>query len=1009
MSVDITQDEMNILNLNGVSIDEVKSNIEYLRASGLDDNAIRQQYTETINELKPITKQSANDTGKIKEWKTKGGITPFEYARTRANEQQLQESGYLFNAGAKSGAVEFNGTYINIDNNANLNAVERALKNSSRNDAVTKKIEEDFRKKQERNKRVNEGTASFWDRAGAALDRMGNASYQAQVNAPADPFVKNIIESQNSQDKTGKINFTESLGNSFISGEWIPFIGGFIGGADDKKEREIQEKIRNSQPIRQDELNYLNYRLDKRQEENVRGYTWGGQVADGILPSMLRFGLEIATGQWVLKGLGLMPELAPAATRGQAIRYHLGNIAKGGAVNTLLPTGWNDTYQTFQERLLNNGMEFTDKGSYIFKESNEKPAMFVEFASEYSGGLLGMPLKGLSAATAKYIGTPISKYLASQPKLTKFVDKALPELAKRYEILNKLKPQGKTYEFLKDMTRFDGFLEELGEEVVADVLNLSLGTGDEERSLENYAKAVFKSPDEWAVLAGAIALQGGTLSVASHVLGNYMERNGASDDEILEVMNSLSETEKEKKISELTTEGLIDVSSYANEDMQQKNELKNRYYTQLKNAGREDDEALQTANIFSEIVANSAKEWGISLEDAENKFAINLQNMTDEEAYKQYQLDKSLLQGRTEYNESRLIDDKINRLFEEYDKLADDFSDEREINRRLDEMQILQDIREGAITDENKDRAAALIDSYEQSEPQLAAALRTALENSSNKPVINSDDIMTIRPQFQSIETAGAENNQTAAARKEWETKGTDSRFFKKWFGDSKVVDETGKPIVVYHGTLTRTLSDNQFKSNNNEYFFTDSSSAALDYGDNIYYVYLKMDNPLIVDFEGENGAQIFDYIDKAKEQGYDGLIAKNTFDGANAHNQYVVFDNTQIKSVNNQGIFDSENSNIYYQRVNNQSVETAKEYNYINNITTGEKIDIEINKNIKTDRIKSLNLSAKMPFMVSDKPAENKKDIIINDPINTLGSHVIEISLHKKVKAKLMIVLKEK
>ena len=50
-------------------------------------------------------------------------------------------------------------------------------------------------------------------------------------------------------------------------------------------------------------------------------------------------------------------------------------IAKGGVVNTLLPTGWNDTYQTFQNRLLNNGMEFTDKGSYIFKEATEKPAI----------------------------------------------------------------------------------------------------------------------------------------------------------------------------------------------------------------------------------------------------------------------------------------------------------------------------------------------------------------------------------------------------------------------------------------------------------------------------------------------------------------------------------------------------------------------------------------------------------------------------------------------------------
>jgi hypothetical protein len=34
------------------------------------------------------------------------------------------------------------------------------------------------------------------------------------------------------------------------------------------------------------------------------------------------------------------------------------------------------------------------------------------------------------------------------------------------------------------------------------------------------------------------------------------------------------------------------------------------------------------------------------------------------------------------------------------------------------------------------------------------------------------------------------------------ERKQTSTPAFKKWFGDSKVVDEDGKPLVVYHGTL---------------------------------------------------------------------------------------------------------------------------------------------------------------------------------------------------------------
>jgi ribosomal protein S18 acetylase RimI-like enzyme len=36
----------------------------------------------------------------------------------------------------------------------------------------------------------------------------------------------------------------------------------------------------------------------------------------------------------------------------------------------------------------------------------------------------------------------------------------------------------------------------------------------------------------------------------------------------------------------------------------------------------------------------------------------------------------------------------------------------------------------------------------------------------------------------------------------------TQTASFKKWFGDSKVVDENGQPLVVYHGTLVRSMGN---------------------------------------------------------------------------------------------------------------------------------------------------------------------------------------------------------
>lgn len=79
---------------------------------------------------------------------------------------------------------------------------------------------------------------------------------------------------------------------------------------------------------------------------------------------------------------------------------------------------------------------------------------------------------------------------------------------------------------------------------------------------------------------------------------------------------------------------------------------------------------------------------------------------------------------------------------------------------------------------------------------------------------------------------------------------------FKDWFGDwqndpensSKVVDENGEPLVVYHGTTYSKFYS--FKENNIGIFFTDSKQVATGYAaDNtsrVMSVFLDIKNPLI-------------------------------------------------------------------------------------------------------------------------------------------------------------------
>ena len=908
MTVDITQDEMNILNLNGISAEDVRANVEFSRATGMDDDAIRQQFSSTIERLKPLTKVSANDTGKIKEWQDKGAITPFELGQRRG--------------------VVFNGNYDNIDNSANLSAIGQKLENSAYNDVVEQRIQAAKNQKAERNKRVNEGTASFFDRAGAALDRMGQASYQAQLNAPEDITLK-MAGVNKPKDKSGEIDFNEALGNSFMSGSWLPFVGGYIGSADTKKEREIEERIRNGKPIRQDELNFINHRIEQRQEESVRGYTWGGHIADSFLPSLFRFGGEIATGQWVLRGLGLAAELPAGATLGQKVMHGLGEMGKTGLVNTALPTGWSNTFENYQERMLKNEFDITDKGQIIFQDSVEKPATafmkslgktFVMFASEASGELLGLPIKGLGAAATKYAGTPIGNYLKSNKVLSEFAKKVTPELSKLYEKMNKLPIKGESVDWLKSQVKFDGFIEELGEEVLEDVLNLTIGTENEERSLENYAKAIFKSPDEWAILAGAVALQGGTLSVASHLLGKHLEENGAEDEQIVEILNNLSETEKEELVDNIIEEGLLNieeteeqhfektVSSVA-ESLMQSGRFKNR------------ENADKAVRLGATMLESMSKKTGKSLDELIQEDMAEIEEI-DESVYAD---ENNRLYAAIE-NSPMSIGDKVNALFDEFDALGEEYDDIEDINNRIEEIRVLEDISNGeTLSIEDVEFANDLIAKYEESgDVEFANTVRNALNNE-NKEV-----------HFQRANLAGAERDELIDAAKEWKEKGTESKYFKNWFGDSKVVDENGQPLVVYHGT---NIDFDEFENTNKRYktkygdfdsngirgfYFTPDIESAKIYSEVregtpiIKEFYLSLKNPIVYNNYTDIAKITDEKVAELKSQGYDGAIYFDRGEFGETYasmTEFVAFEPEQIKSVSNRGTFDAENPNIYFQK----------------------------------------------------------------------------------------------
>ena len=152
---------------------------------------------------------------------------------------------------------------------------------------------------------------------------------------------------------------------------------------------------------------------------------------------------------------------------------------------------------------------------------------------------------------------------------------------------------------------------------------------------------------------------------------------------------------------------------------------------------------------------------------------------------------------------------------------------------------------------------------------------------------------------------------------------------FYKWFGQSKIIDTNNQPMIMYHKSRCKELF-NEFRLDDIEknqhnvhygiYFVNAHYSHNISYiGDGLeYYVFLKIDNPFyIFDNNGQpydmlGQTLIFidvskDYCENLKSKGYDGIIIKSSH-----YDQYIAFNSSQIKSVNNNGDYSLKTNNIF-------------------------------------------------------------------------------------------------
>jgi predicted RNA methylase len=225
---------------------------------------------------------------------------------------------------------------------------------------------------------------------------------------------------------------------------------------------------------------------------------------------------------------------------------------------------------------------------------------------------------------------------------------------------------------------------------------------------------------------------------------------------------------------------------------------------------------------------------------------------------------------------------------------------------------------------------------------RLVAAIREALRKAGFSIAINDNDVKALLQASRKY-VEGGRAGQGGSATRYAIGKLTDSAAFRKWFGNSKVVDAEGNPLVVYHGTADDFAEFNADHSGRNYpsyggnrgFFFTSSPGTASVYAEkpalaylnpddpenarfgkgtaNIMPVYLRIEKPLSIKTKASpdkyfdhNRNKIYERADKA---GADGIIIT----GGN-RNLYVAFAPHQIKSsIGNNGDFDPSSSDIRY------------------------------------------------------------------------------------------------
>ena len=336
-------------------------------------------------------------------------------------------------------------------------------------------------------------------------------------------------------------------------------------------------------------------------------------------------------------------------------------------------------------------------------------------------------------------------------------------------------------------------------------------------------------------------------------------------------------------------------------------------------------------NMFQKILEFLSKVfgWDVRKGSLYEKELNTLRNILDKDKITKNNVENNDSQSNNVEDNNQILDNNANENNQEETESKNKIEDDN------------NQIKEFGNTDTSDD--------FDDDFSELADSRITELSNDTNTYSEEEQNIISEAKQNGTFMKApnGKKSNLT---EKQWIQVRTKS--FKDWFGDwendpanaSKVVDENGEPLVVYHNSNTdiNIFDKNKIGTNGSSegglfgkgFYFSTNKDYNKVFGNKEYAVFLNIKNP-ITDERTIKEIQAFepsiDIIKNAYNK--DGLIGTNKFENNTV--EYIVYDSNQIKSATeNNGNFSKDDNNIYHSRIT-EIKRTPNMFDFIDSLPT--------------------------------------------------------------------------